>query len=86
MRKGNNYSGARWTFSERQARPRRPKRTVTYDGQTYKVKSDKIEIPDLDTLPRLEALQWLCQHTYPRGYSKPNPLAGLGDAISLTVR
>lgn len=62
------------------------KRSVTYDGKTYKVKSDKIEIPDFTTMSRTAALTWMCQHTYARGYSKPNPLAGLGDVISFTAR
>jgi hypothetical protein len=59
------------------------KRTVTFDGKTYKVRSDKIDIPDLDQLSRFAALQWLIQHTYPRGYSRPqNPLAGYGGTIA----
>jgi hypothetical protein len=73
---------------DREARPpHRPlKRTVTYDGKSYKVKSDTIELPGLDSMSRTAALTWLCRHTYPRGYSRPNPLAGLGDAISVTAK
>jgi hypothetical protein len=66
-----------------------PKRTVTYNGTTYKVRKDRIEIPDLEAMPRIEALQWLNLETYPTGHgirTKPNPLAGLGDAINLEVR
>lgn len=64
------------------------KRAVTYDGNTYKVKSDKIEIPDLTAMDRIAALMWLNRHTYARGYSRvrPDPLAGLGGAISVTAR
>lgn len=67
----------------RSGRRRRPKRDVVWDGRTYKVRSDKIEIPDLAALPRFEALLWLVANTYATGYSKPNPLAGLGGAINV---
>jgi hypothetical protein len=60
-----------------------PKREVSYDGARYKVRSDKIEIPDFTQMSRFEALQWMCRHTYARGYSKPNPLQGLGGAIEV---
>lgn len=65
-----------------------PKRTITYDGKTYKVKSDNIEIPNLDTLDRFAALIWLNQNTYKRGHStrRPNSLAGLGDAIKVSPK
>ena len=64
-----------------------PMPTVTYDGNTYKVRGRKTEIPDLDSMTRFAALQWLCANTYPRGYSKaPSPLTGMGGAISLSVR
>jgi hypothetical protein len=65
------------------------KRTVTYDGKTYKVRKDNIEIPDLDSMERMAALVWLNQETYASGAgtrTRPNPLAGLGDAIRLEVR
>lgn len=64
----------------------KPKREVEWDGRFYKVKSDKIDIPDLQAMERFSALVWLNRHTYPRGYSKPNPLAGLGDAIKVDTR
>lgn len=63
---------------------RKPKREVTYDGNTYKVRSDTIEIPNFNEMGRFEALQWMCRHTYGRGYSTPNPLQGIGSAIRLT--
>jgi hypothetical protein len=63
-----------------------PKREVEFDGCWHKVKSNKIEIPDLKTLPRFEALMWLCRNTYGRGYSRPNALAGLAGAISVSAQ
>jgi hypothetical protein len=88
MRTGNNYSGARWAYASRPA-VRNPMPTVTYDGVTYKVRSRKTEIPDLDAMDRLGALMWLNRNTFARGVgirTTPNPLQGMGGAISLTVR
>lgn len=65
------------------------KRTVTYDGKTYKVRSDKAEIPDLDSLTRIGALVWLNQNTFRSGAginTKRNPLAGLGEVLNVTIR
>ena len=65
------------------------KRTVTYDGQSYKVRKDSIVIPDLDAMERMAALSWLNQETYATGSgtrSRPVNLRGLGDAISVIVR
>lgn len=62
---------------------RGPKRYVDWNGSSYAVKSDKIEIPDLATILRIDALLWLNANTYPRGYSKPNPLAGFGGILSI---
>lgn len=62
---------------------RKPKREVEWDGRYYKVRSDKIEIPDLKSISRFAALTWLCRETYPTGYSRPNPLAGFGGAIAV---
>lgn len=59
------------------------KREVSYDGNTYKVRSDKIVIPDFTQMQRFEVLSWMCRHTYGRGYSKPNPHRGIGSAIRL---
>jgi hypothetical protein len=61
------------------------KREVSYDGSTYKVRSDTIEIPDFTQMERTEVLLWMCRHTYGRGYSKPNLLQGIGGEISLQV-
>ena len=61
-----------------------PMPTVTYDGNTYKLKSRKIAVPDLQSMERFSALIWLINNTTSRGYSKPsNPLAGMGGAITL---
>lgn len=61
------------------------KRTVEYDGRTYKVRSDKVDIPDLDALERFSALIWLNQNTYATGYStkKQNPLEGYGGILEV---
>ena len=94
---GDDLNNVEWLFdpcpasadgTHGTARPRGPKRPVTYDGKTYKVRKDKIEIPDLDAMPRMEALCWLVAETYPlnTNHRLPNPLAGMGGAIGLTVR
>lgn len=65
------------------------KRTVTYGGKTYKVRKDSIAIPDLDAMTRIEALVWLNQETYATGSglrTRPNPLAGMGEALTVIVR
>lgn len=66
----------------------KPKREVFYDGSMYKVRSDKIEIPDLEQMERIGALVWLIQNTYPTGNgirTKPNPLQGLGGGIKFNT-
>lgn len=65
------------------------KRTVTYDGKTYKVRKDSIAIPDLNAMERMAALIWLNQETCASGRgtrSRPNPLVGMGDALTVIVR
>jgi hypothetical protein len=63
------------------------KRTVDHNGITYKVRSDKIEIPDLATMDGTAAAMWLIRNTYPRGFSRAtNPLQGCGGAINVTTR
>lgn len=62
------------------------KRPVTFDGRAYKVRSDRVEIPDLASMPRMEALVWLNRHTYRRGYRKaPSPLVGLGEVLNIQI-
>lgn len=61
-----------------------PMPTVTYGDRTYKVRSRKTEIPDLDAMERIAALIWLNQNTYPTGAgtrTRPNPLAGYGGVL-----
>ena len=65
---------------------RKPKREVSYDGSSYKVRSDTIALPDFARMERVEILQWLCRHTYGRGYGRPHPLQGFSGAINMTVR
>lgn len=61
-----------------------PMPTVTYEGKTYKLRSRKTEVPDLEAMNEFAALIWLNRNTTARGYSKAaNPLAGMGGAISL---
>jgi len=61
-----------------------PMPTVTYDGETYKLRSRKTEVPDLTSMERLTALIWINRNTTSRGYSKaPDPLIGLGGVVSL---
>lgn len=63
------------------------KRQVTYNSKTYTVRSDKVDVPDLDSMDRFAALIWLNQNTYATGpRSKPNPLAGLGDVINVRTK
>lgn len=64
------------------------KRTVEWEDRTYKIRSDKVDIPDLTQMSRIAALSWLCKESYARGHStkRPNPLAGLGGAITVGVR
>ena len=68
---------------------RNPKRRVTFNGRTYTVRKDKIDLPDLDAMSRFEALQWLSRETYPTGAgtrTKPNPLAGMGSILTVEAR
>ena len=65
---------------------RKPKRDVEWDGRWYKVRSDKIAIPDLKAMSRFDALKWLIANTYATGYSRPNPLAGFRGAIQVNAQ
>lgn len=62
------------------------KPTVEWEGKLYKVKSVKTEIPDFTTMEHMSVTLWMLHNTYPRGYSKPNPLAGLAGVISVSTR
>lgn len=50
--------------------PRGPMPTVSYDGNTYKLRSRRTTIPDFTAMRRMEALVWLNRNTTARGYSK----------------
>ena len=61
-----------------------PKPTVTFEGNTYKLRSGKTEVPDLASMSHLSALIWINRNTTARGYSKtPNPLIGMRGALTL---
>lgn len=56
-----------------------PMPSVTVDGNTYKLKSRKTEIPDFLAMTSMEVSLWLLRNTTPKGYFKaPNPLSGMG--------
>ncbi len=65
------------------------KRRVTFDGRSWTVRSDQVEIPDLQAMSRMDALFWLNQHTYATGNgirTTPNPLQGIGSAIKVSSK
>lgn len=85
MRDQINAELGRRAKSRRMAKrqKRGPKRTVEFNGRTYSVRSDSIEIPDLAGMERLAALMWLNANTYASGYSVPKVnLRGLGSLLS----
>lgn len=64
---------------------RQPKREVSHNGRTYKLRSNKTQVPDLAALGEFEALIWLNKNTFARGYSMPtNPIKGMGGAITVS--
>ncbi len=59
-------------------------RTVEFNGQRYKLRSNKIDVPDLAKMERFAALRWLIANTYPKGYSMaPAQSLAFGDAITI---
>lgn len=61
------------------------KKVIVYDGNSYVVRSQRTEVPDLAGMDRLTALLWLNRNTYAHGYSRDtNPLRGLGDVVAVT--
>ena len=61
------------------------RRIVEFNGQHYKVRSNKTVVPDLATMDRMAALLWLNANTYPKGYSKaPAQSLAFGGAITIT--
>lgn len=68
-------------------RTKTPKRVVAYDGTSYKVRSNTIEIPNFGEMERIAVLMWLNKHTYARGHSRQsNPLQGLGGVLGVSTR
>lgn len=47
-----------------------PMPTVEYQGEVYKLRSRKTEVPDLTVMTDIEALMWIIKNTTPRGYQK----------------
>lgn len=50
--------------------------TVEYQGQIYKLRKRKVDVPDLAAMSGLEALIWINKNTIPRGYQKEKPRIG----------
>lgn len=44
-------------------------RTITYKGETFKVKGNAL-LPDLQRMDHLSARIWIVKNTYARGYQK----------------
>lgn len=64
---------------------RGPKQTVEYDGRVYSARTYDVQVPDLDTMSRLEALVWLNQNTHKRGHSTKAPMPNLA-GLTLVIR
>lgn len=62
-----------------------PMPTVCFEGRTYKLRSRNTVVPDFSAMDRLSILVWINRNTTKKGYSKaPDPLIGLGNAITIT--
>jgi hypothetical protein len=62
-----------------------PMPTVTYQGETYKLRSRKTEVPDLDSMDSLEAHVWLNRNTTAKGYRKV-PVLVLANSITISTK
>lgn len=62
-----------------------PMPTVTYQGKTYKLKSRKTEVPDLEAMDSLSAHIWLNRNTTARGYRK-EPAVVLSNTIIISTK
>ena len=82
------YRGPTWPAPPAPPAPARgPMPTVTYDGSTYKLRSRKTVVPNLDSMERMAALIWINQNTTKRGHhAVPSPLLGMAGAVGLQVR
>jgi hypothetical protein len=59
--------------------------TVMYQGNIYKLRSRKIEVPDLDAMDSLSALVWLNRNTIAKGYKK-EPALVLANNITISTK
>ena len=62
-----------------------PMPAVTYEGETYKLRSRKTEVPDLEAMDSLSAHVWLNRNTTARGYSK-EPALVLPNCITISTK
>jgi hypothetical protein len=62
-----------------------PMPTVEYNGRSYALLSRSTVVPNLQEMDSLHAAMWILRNTRSSGYSKPNPLAGMGGAIKVTA-
>jgi hypothetical protein len=62
-----------------------PMPTVTYEGATYKLRSRKTEVPDLEAMDSLEAHIWLNRNTTAKGYRKV-PTLVLPNTITISTK
>lgn len=66
-------------------RARGPMPTVTYKGKTYKLRSRKTEIPDLNAMDDIPAAMWMLRNTYPTGTNHRRPAPVL-NGLAVKVR
>ena len=60
------------------------RRTIEFNNQIYKLRSNKTAVPNLAGMSGIEASLWLIANTYPKGYSKaPAQSLAFGDAITI---
>lgn len=62
-----------------------PMPTVTYEGITYKLRSRKIQVPDLSAMDSLSVHVWLNRNTTAKGYRK-EPALVLPNTISISTK
>jgi hypothetical protein len=62
-----------------------PMPTVTYQGNMYKLRSRKTEVPDLEAMNEFAALIWLNRNTTARGYRK-EPALVLPNCITISTK
>jgi hypothetical protein len=71
-----------WLLVRRQVNPMP---TVTYEGKTYKLRSRKTEVPDLEAMDSLSAHIWLNRNTTAKGYRK-EPALVLPNTITILAK